>query len=82
MSSSHIILDFKNIRELGMVQSSINRGVIKQKIGLGGGEVMKQIFHSGLINFVRDSGVSAILVGGEYELPLVLFLLLLITMKE
>ena len=51
MSSSHIILDFKNIRELGMVQSSINRGVIKQKIGLGGGEVMKQIFHlhSGLI---------------------------------
>ena len=31
---------------------------------------------------MRDSGVSAILVGGEYELPLVLFLLLLITMKE
>ena len=49
MSSSHIILDFKSIRELGMVQSSIIRGVIKQKIGLGGGEVMKQIFHSGLI---------------------------------
>ena len=49
MSSSHIILDFKSIRELGMVQSSINRGVIKQKIGLAGGEVMKQIFHSGLI---------------------------------
>ena len=42
MCSSHIILDFKSIRELGMVQSSINRGVIKQKIGLGGGEVMKQ----------------------------------------
>ena len=36
MSSSLIILDFKSIRELGMVQSSINRGVIKQKIGLGG----------------------------------------------
>ena len=49
MSSSHIILDFKSIRELGMVQSLINRGVIKQKIGLGGGEVMKQILHSGLI---------------------------------
>ena len=31
---------------------------------------------------MRDSGVSAILVGGEYELPLVLFFLLLITMKE
>ena len=38
MSSSHNILDFKSIRELGMVQSSINRGVIKQKVGLGGGE--------------------------------------------
>ena len=38
MSRSHIILDCKSIRELGMVQSSINRGVIKQKIGLGGGE--------------------------------------------
>ena len=49
MSSSHIILDFKSIRELGMVQSSIIRGAIKQKIGLGGGEVMKQIFYSGLI---------------------------------
>ena len=49
MSSSHIILDFKSIRELGMVQSSINKGVIKQKIGLGGGELMKQILHSGLI---------------------------------
>ena len=56
MSSSHIILDFKSIRELGMVQSSINQYshkviniVIKQKIGLGGGEVMKQILHSGLI---------------------------------
>ena len=36
MSSSHIILDFKSRRELGMVQSSINRGVIKQKIGLWG----------------------------------------------
>ncbi|CAH3019895.1 unnamed protein product [Porites evermanni] len=36
ISSSHIILDFKSIRELGMVQSSINRGVIKQKIGLRG----------------------------------------------
>ena len=49
MSSSHIILDFKSVRELGMVQSSINRGAIKQKIGLGGGEVMKQILLSGLI---------------------------------
>ena len=68
MSSSLIILDFKSIRELGMVQSSINRGVIKQKIGLGGGEVIKQIFHSGL--------------NWEYELPLVLFFLLFITMKE
>ena len=68
MSSSHIILDSKSIRELGMVQSSINRGVIKQKTGLGGGEVIKQIFHSGLI--------------WEYELPLVLFFLLFITMKE
>ena len=31
---------------------------------------------------MRDSRVSAILVGGEYELPLVLFFLLFITMKE
>ena len=31
---------------------------------------------------MRDSGVSAISVGGEYELPLVLFFLLFITMKE
>ena len=61
MSSSHIILDFKSIRELGMVQSSINSGVIKQaKSSIQG-------------LFVRDSGVSAILVGGECELPLVLF---------
>ena len=61
MSSSHIILDFKSIKELGMVQSSINSGVIKQtKSSIQG-------------LFVRDSGVSAILVGGECELPLVLF---------
>ena len=61
MSSSHIILDFKSIRELGMVQSSINSGVIKQtKSSIQG-------------LFVRDSGVSAILLGGECELPLVLF---------
>ena len=70
MSSSLIIVDFKSIRELGMVQSSINSGVIKQtKSSIQG-------------LFVRDSGVSAILVGGKYELPLVLFFLLFITMKE
>ena len=33
-----IILDFESRGDLGMVQSSINRGVIRQKIGLGGGE--------------------------------------------
>ena len=38
MSSSHVIIDFKSIEELGVVQSSINRGVIRQEIGLGGGE--------------------------------------------
>ena len=42
MSSTHIILDCKSIRELEMAQSSINREVIQQKIGLGGGEVMKR----------------------------------------
>ena len=64
-----------------MVQSSINRGVIKQKIGLWGeGKWWKKSCIQGL--FVKDSGVSAIFVGGEYELPLVLFFLLFITMKE
>ena len=64
MSSSHIILDFKSIRELGMVESSINRGVIQQKIGLWEeGNWWNKSCIQGL--FVRDSRVSAILVDGN-----------------